>query len=124
MVSDDQHNRVAREINVFLLPRPVPDATDAIAGVLRRNYGPMPECGHPAQCVYTSDEGTSYCSWCAGVSELKVKLEKALGSLKFYGNSGNYKANEIAADHSHLYAAIENDKGRHARAVLKEIGDA
>ena len=41
------------------------------------SYGTMPECGHPAQCVSTSDEGTSYCSWCADRCELQAKLVRA-----------------------------------------------
>ena len=31
-------------------------------------------CGHPAACIVNSEEGTSYCGWCAEVARLREAL--------------------------------------------------
>ena len=38
-------------------------------------------CGHPALCVSTSDEGTSYCRWCNDIAAL-AEARRALGGVK------------------------------------------
>ena len=39
-------------------------------------------CGHPAACIVSSDEGTSYCGWCADVARLREACEFALSYAK------------------------------------------
>lgn len=39
--------------------------------------GDVQPCGHPAQAVVPSDEGTNYCGWCADVARYREALETA-----------------------------------------------
>lgn len=55
---------------------------------------------------------------------LESLLAKARKGLEFYGDHSLYESNEIAADHSHLSALIENDKGEKARKTLAVLDAA
>ena len=44
-------------------------------------------CGHPEQCVVSSDEGTSYCGWCKEVARLREAVE--LAYVKIVMNDGD-----------------------------------
>ena len=124
MMTDNKHKQVAlkigHEMRIWFgeehpnLPNMTHPLTRRVAEILRREYDLMPECGHPSQCVSPSGEGTSYCSWCA---ELK-KVELRLAGLKNNGRVLVASIEALRADVSardaklaKVHEAIEKARG-------------
>ena len=42
-------------------------------------------CGHPVECIVGSDEGTSYCGWCALQAQLQSLLEHVMNLVEAAG---------------------------------------
>lgn len=68
---------------------------------------PQP-CGHPAACVVSSDEGTSYCGWCAAVREERERCAQEVEGVSW-------------THMDDLYAAIVGKEWREVAVAMRDF---
>ena len=43
--------------------------------------GKLQPCGHPIECIVSSDEGTHYCGWCASLAKASYTMPSTWNPL-------------------------------------------
>lgn len=56
----------------------------------------QPHCGHPVECIVSSDEGTNYCGWCNETAALLAEIKILHARLEAYGAFRDFCVSEIA----------------------------